>query len=145
MNLAELKAQHPDVYKAAKDEGIAEGLAQGQKAGFEAGKKEGLVEGATAECARIKDIESLMAPGAEAIVNTMKFDASKSKGDVAIAIVQENAKVLKNARESLAAEGAAVADALKGVGTQPPAAAGAVAGDVEVDAAIATLKALRKR
>lgn len=66
MDLQTLKANHPDVYNQAFDEG--------KKAGFDAGKAEGLTAGATTERQRITELQALAVPGHEKLIAEMIAD-----------------------------------------------------------------------
>jgi hypothetical protein len=118
MNIAELKAQHPATYQAALEEGKALGVAEGKKAGFDEGLSTGIVQGSEKERNRIKGIESLRFPGAEAIINDKKYDPSATMESVAVAIVQHESNARQEALKKVGADATAVAEAGAKVGSQ---------------------------
>ena len=113
MDLKEFKAKYPDLYKLIFEEGSkagkADGFEEGRLAGIEEGKaesrEEALVAGAQAETQRIKDIEALLIPGHEALIQTLKFDGKTTAAEAAIKLVQAENAVRQNAVEALAVDG----------------------------------------
>ena len=76
MNLEQLKAEHPDLVQAIRDEAIA--------------------EGATNERARIQAIEDIAVVGHEDLVKAAKFDGKTTAEALAVAIIKaEKAKVAR--------------------------------------------------
>lgn len=121
MNLEDLKTKHPDVYRAAFDEGRTAGSQEAQdQARTEAlavGKAEGLAEGRAAERKRISDMEAMLIPGHEELLAACREDESCTPADFAV----KQAKAEKEIRESEKAK--LVADAIPAV---PHAAAPAL-------------------
>lgn len=113
MDLKEFKAKYPDLYKLIFEEGSkagkADGFEEGRQAGIEEGKaesrEEALVAGAQAETQRIKDIEALLIPGHEALVQTLKFDGKTTAAEAAIKLVQAEKGVQRATADALAADG----------------------------------------
>ncbi len=93
MDLEKLKAEHPDLVQAIRNEGMAEGAAQ--------------------ERARIQAIEDIATPGHEDMVRAAKFDTGESAEALAIAILKADkaraVKVLEERRQD--------AEPLNNVGT----------------------------
>lgn len=83
VDVAYLKANHPDLAAALIAEGKAEAKAEA-KADVEAARK----AGADAERERILGIEKAALPGHEAIVAAHKADATKTPADTAMAIIE---------------------------------------------------------
>jgi len=121
MKLAELKAQHPEVYAEAIAEGKAQGIADGEKAGYEKGHKAGLEAGADQENARIKSIEGVNQPGAEKIVSDNKFDRSMTAEKVAFLIVTDTKKRLEATGANIQEDAAALAAQASQIGSKTPA------------------------
>lgn len=111
MNLQELQAQHPGVFQEAKELGKAEGLAELDKK-----VKAAKAEAAEAENARIQGIESLKAPGMEAIIADNKFDMSKTKESVAALVLEAQEASRKEMAAKVGKDGEELADSLQGVG-----------------------------
>ena len=101
MNLADLKAKHPEIYAAAVNEGVAqasssESITQARN------------EGMAAERGRIKAIDDMALPGMETLTNKAKYEtgitaemyaveiikAQKERGTNFLAAVQKDAKEL---------------------------------------------------
>lgn len=101
MDKIEIKGKFPDIYSMIVEEGrvagLAEGIEQGKIDGLSAGRAEGMVEGAEAERKRIKDIEAVSVKGYDDIIESMKFDGSKTAADAKDAILE--AVRLTNAAE----------------------------------------------
>jgi len=99
MNLDELKTKHPDVFRAAFDEGRAAGSQESQEQvraeAFSAGKAEGLTEGRTTERKRISDMEAVLIPGHETLLAACREDESCTAADFAM----KQAKAEKDIRE----------------------------------------------
>lgn len=92
MTLEELKAKHPDLFKAIRDEGVQ--------------------AGATAERQRIKDVEAQALPGHADLITALKFDGKTTGGEAAMQVnAAERAKLGKKATDILADAGAAAAAA----------------------------------
>lgn len=70
-----LQAEHPDVYKAIMDAGIAQGEKQGEQ------------RGAQQERDRIKAVEDQAMPGHQALIDTLKFDGKTSGPEAAMAVL----------------------------------------------------------
>lgn len=130
MDLNELKTKHPDIFRAAYDEGKAagmvEGIETGKQAGFDAGKSEGLTEGAAAEQKRIKDVEAALIPGHEELIASLKADG-KTTGTEAMAAVIAAEKRIRTAEK----------DKLEKDAVKPAAAPAAPSADEEAAAAAA--------
>jgi ClpP class serine protease len=95
MDVKTLKAEHPDVYQAIIDEGKAQAQAANAEEVRAAEER-----GAENENQRIKAIEEIKTPGAEAIVAEHKFNRKETKETI-------SAKVLASQDESRAAAAAA--------------------------------------
>ena len=85
MNIEDLKSKHPDLYRAAYDEGRTAGAQEAQEAikteAFAAGKTEGLKEGADKERERITAMDDILIPGHEALLAECKKDHACSAAD----------------------------------------------------------------
>lgn len=117
MNLEQLKAEHPDLVQAIRDEAIA--------------------EGATNERARIQAIEDIAVVGHEDLVKAAKFDGKTTAEALAVAIIKaEKAKVARliTAR----AEDAKALDGIEAEGNEglDPKAEAKAKQDAEMKAAI---------
>lgn len=117
MNLEQLKAEHPDLVQAIRDEAIA--------------------EGATNERARIQAIEDIAVVGHEDLVKAAKFDGKTTAEALAVAIIKaEKAKVARliTAR----AEDAKALDGIEAEGNEglDPKAEANAKQDAEMKAAI---------
>ena len=108
MDLNEIKTKHNDIYVAILEEGrvagLAAGKAEGKEEGLLIGRVEGAVSGAEGERQRIKDIEAAGVPGYQSIVDTMKFDGTKTAADVKEATLEAVRKVNTQQLASLAAD-----------------------------------------
>ena len=87
MNIEELKAKHPDLYKSIFEDGKTTGHGEGHKAGLEEGLEQGRKEGADQEMARIKSVKDQMIPGHEALVETLMFDGATTGEQAAVKIL----------------------------------------------------------
>lgn len=118
MDLEKLKAEHPDLVQAIRNEAIAEGAAQ--------------------ERARIQAIEAIALPGFEDIIADAKYVNASTAQDAAMAIVMAQ----KARAEKVAADIEDDAKALEGIGAAGntginPAAEKAAAAENERAAVIA--------
>jgi ATP-dependent protease ClpP protease subunit len=86
MTLEELKAKHPDIHKAAFDEGVAQGV----------------TNGAEDERARIQAIDNLALPGMDDLTNRAKYETGITAAEFAMEIVsaqkEKGAKFLNDAK-----------------------------------------------
>ncbi len=109
---ADIKAENPDVYAEIANEGkstSAEALEKAKAEGVEAGKK--------AENERIKSIDGLSSNDTSAIVDEHKYDMTKTKEDVALAIVEGQNKSAKAQADAITSD---AEDADKGIDTSSP-------------------------
>lgn len=111
MDLTELKSKHAAVYEEAKAEGVAEA-----NTGIDAKVKAAGVTAAEDENTRIKNIESINAPGMEAFITEKKFDRSQTKDSVSSSILDKQAETRKNAKEGLDKDGKKLAEDTEDVG-----------------------------
>jgi ClpP class serine protease len=112
MDLETLKSQHPDVYNAA----VAIGK-QEAEASF-AGKLEAArADGAKAERERIQNIESIKVPGAQAVIEKMKFDPKATKESVAVAVLEDQQKRTETAAGKIGKDAQALANQVGQVAT----------------------------
>ena len=112
MDLETLKSQHPDVYNAA----VAIGK-QEAEASF-AGKLEAArADGAKAERERIQNIESIKVPGAQAVIEKMKFDPKATKESVAVAVLEDQQKRTETAAGRIGNDAQALANQVGQVAT----------------------------
>ena len=115
MDLNELKTKHPDIYRAAFDDGkaagVVEGIETGKKAAFDDGKSEGLTEGAKAEQERIKAVESALIPGHEALIEAMKADGKTTGAEAMAAVIAAEKRVREGELAKLAKDAIAPAAA----------------------------------
>lgn len=82
MDITQLKAEHPDLFAAIREEGCKAGLEQG------------VAQGATAERERILGIEAQAMPGHDALVAKLKADGKTSPAEAAVQILAaERAKL----------------------------------------------------
>lgn len=93
MNLETLKAEHPDLVQAIREEALK--------------------EGAETERARIQAIEALALPGFDEIVNAAKYQTGESAEAVAVAIIKAQKARGEKAAQNLIED----AKALDGLGT----------------------------
>jgi capsid assembly protease len=132
MTLEELKSKHPDIFRAAYDEGkaagVVEGVDTGKKAGYDAGKAEGVTEGAMAEQERIKSVRAALIPGHEALIESMIADGKTTGAEAMAAVIAaenkvrvgELSKINADAIQPAAAAAAPVIDAAAGVDPNLP-------------------------
>lgn len=97
MDLATLKAEHPELVQAIHDEAFAAGVAQG--------KKDGMVDGAAAELERIKGVKAQSMPGHEATIEQLMFDGKSTGSDAALAIVAEEKRLRTKASDDYKEDG----------------------------------------
>lgn len=105
MNLEELKAKHPDLYKQIVDDA--------EKAGVEK------------ERARIKDIEDMAMPGHDEMVNKAKFDSGITAEQLAVDIVKAEKQRGKDYLNNRDQDGDLDVDATVDDGNPPDASASA--------------------
>jgi hypothetical protein len=122
MDVKELKAQHPDVYKAVFDEGKAVGAseqASKMSEDINTAKLAGIDEGKKAERQRIQEIETIKAPSTSAakVISDNKFKPEMTKEKVAVLVLDEVSKTGATIAGNLAADGNALATQLSGIGT----------------------------
>jgi signal peptide peptidase SppA len=132
MDLNELKSKHPEILRAAYEEGkaagVVEGVDTGKKAGYDAGKAEGVTEGAKAERDRIKAVQSALIPGHEALIESMIADGKSTGTDAMAAVIAaekkvrdgELAKINADAIKPAAAPAAPAVDADAGIDQNLP-------------------------
>lgn len=132
----ELKAQDPETYSAILSEGKKAGIAEGEKIGFEKGRAEGIETGASNENSRIKRIEALSMPGAEAIIAEHKFDRSKTAEQVAVIVCQKSKDILAAQGSRISSDAQELAALTKGTSNTPSA----IDANSEIDAAIENAK-----
>lgn len=82
-----LAEKFPDVFKAIEDKGYVKGCIDGDTKGKKEGHINGFNAGAEAERKRIKDVESQMLPGHEALIESMKADGKTTGEQAAIAVL----------------------------------------------------------
>ena len=96
MNLADLKAKHPEIYNAAVNEGITQATSAEAIATARA-------EGVMAERARIKAIDDMALPGMENHTNKAKYETGITAGEFAVELIkvqkQQGVNFLNNAQE----------------------------------------------
>ena len=85
MTLEDLREKHPDLYRAAYEEGRTTGTAEAQERirteAYAAGKAEGLIEGATAERERVLGMDEVLIPGHEDLLAECRRDPKCSVAD----------------------------------------------------------------
>jgi capsid assembly protease len=150
MNLTELKAQHPDTYKAAVELGKSEGIAEGQKIATDAARSEGAKEGRLAgeldgakkENARIKSIEDIAISGSEAIIASEKFKPEATAETVSLLILKSQ----KKAMAGVEADALALATKTAGIAQQAPLPGESknAEADKSIDAAVARANKTRR-
>ena len=98
MNVDELKAKYPDIFKAVFEAGVAKGFADGEAKGL----ADGIAQGTAAERERIKEIDAMALPGMEDLTNKAKYESFISAKDYAVDIVlnqkQKGAVYMKDAQ-----------------------------------------------
>lgn len=99
--------------QAETDALIAEARKEGETIGRAAGAK--------AERERIQSIEAVQAPGHEALVADMKFKEGTTAADVALAVVQAQAKVRQAAAAATTTDATRLAEQATGAGNATPA------------------------
>jgi len=104
MDLETLKSQHPDVYNAA----VAIGR-QEAEASFGVKLEAARTEGAKAERERIQNIETIKVPGAQAVIEKMKFDPKATKETVAVAVLEEQQKKAETTASQIGKDAQALA------------------------------------
>jgi len=112
MTLQELKSQHPDTYAEAVSVGRKEAEKEAETK-ISAARK----EGAEAESSRIKAIEAIDVPGAEAIVKENKFDMTKTADAVSSLILKSQKDALDKMQANISKDGKSLADQSAGLGT----------------------------
>ncbi len=96
MNIAKLKAEHPEIYQAVIDIGKAEAIA-----GVETRIAAARAEGIAAEQKRIIDIQALSIPGHENIISAALKDSNISAADVALQIVGAEKQIKIGAQKAV--------------------------------------------
>ena len=127
MNLAELKAQHPDVYEQA----VAIGR-QDMESKISAARE----EGAVAENTRIQEIESLTVPGAESVIASNKFTREMTKDKVATCILETQKAEAKRIADASGVDAEKLRKAASGMGA---GASSSVSEDAQEQAVIASM------
>lgn len=112
MDLETLKSQHPDVYNAA----VAIGR-QEAEASFGVKLEAARTEGAKAERDRIQNIETIKIPGAQAVIDKMKFDPKATKETVAVAILEAQQKTIETAASKIGKDAETLASQVGQVAT----------------------------
>lgn len=123
MDLNELKAKHPDIYNAAKQEGVQEGV--------------------TAERGRIKGIEDISLPGMEAIAAQAKFDSGITASEFAIAMIKAQKEKGLEYFKDAQADAKGLNEVPSNPAPQPDAQADAAKKDELLNVAAETGKSLR--
>lgn len=80
---SEFEATHPELFAEIADESYQKGLSDGTAKG----KAEGMASGAEAERNRIRDVESQLVGGHEAIIQEMKYDGRSTGPEAAVKIL----------------------------------------------------------
>jgi len=109
MNIEKLKAEHPDVYKAVREEGYVEGAALNQET-----LKLARIEGAQSERDRISAVRAQTIPGHEALIEQMAFDGKSTAADAALAIVTAEKSLRTGALSNLEVEKGVVVPVVDG-------------------------------
>jgi capsid assembly protease len=108
MNLEELKTKHPDVYRAAFDEGRATGSQEAQEQArseaFSAGKAEGITEGRTSERTRMSEMESMLIPGHEDLLAACREDETCAPADFAVKQAMAEKEIREKEKTKIAAD-----------------------------------------
>lgn len=112
MDINTLKAEHPEIYQAVLNEGKAQAQADNAEAVRAAEER-----GAENENQRIKAIDEIKTPGAEAIVTEHKFNRSETKDTISAKILakQEETRAAEAAKHN--ADGEKLGEDTKGAGT----------------------------
>lgn len=105
MDLATLKAQHPETYAAA----VALGKSEAE-ASFAGKLDSAKAEGATAERKRIQNIETIKLPGAQKLIAEMKFDPTATKETVAVAVLEAQQKTMETTAGNVQTDAQALAE-----------------------------------
>lgn len=113
MNIKELEANHPEIYKEAIALGKSEALAENQEALNSANEK-----GAKVERDRIASIEAIDAPGYEDLIANAKLDPTANAESVSLKILEAQKKARKAMSDKLGDDGKELADSLSGVGSK---------------------------
>jgi hypothetical protein len=96
VTMESLKAAYPDIFgeveKEAFNKGLQEGLAKGK------------LEGAQGECARIKDVESQLIPGHEALIESLKYDGKTTGPEAAVKILNAEKLIRSDMKKKIAAD-----------------------------------------
>ncbi len=82
-----LAEKFPEVFKAIEDKGYTKGCIDGDTKGKKEGHINGFNTGAESERKRIKDVESQLLPGHEALIESMKADGKTTGEQAAIAVL----------------------------------------------------------
>jgi len=85
MNLAELKAKHPEIYQAAVQEGIDQSLSS---EAITTAKNQSYAEGVAAERERIKEIDAMALPGTEKLTNQAKYETGITAEQYAVSLIK---------------------------------------------------------
>ena len=92
INLAFLKENCSDLVASIEDGAVdsaREGLlAEGKELGLIEGESAGMTAGIAQETQRIKDVESSLIPGHEALIQTLKFDGKTTGPEAAVKVIQ---------------------------------------------------------
>lgn len=123
MDLEKLKAEHPDIYSAIRDEAIAEGR--------------------KLERDRLAAIEAVAMPGYDDLVKAAKEDDSMTSEKLAVQIVKAEMARVKKADEDVKADAAVLDKVDLGIGNEGPnRAEAAAAKQAALDACISAAKAI---
>ena len=129
MNLADLKAKHPEIYNAAVQEGIAQATSMDVIT-------QARSESTATERDRIKKIDDMALPGMEALTNKAKFETCITAEQYAMEIIKAQKE---RGIDYLSASKADAAAA--GLNEVPNAGGAQLNDDAEVDALLASLAA----
>lgn len=111
MNIQELQAKHPDLYKEAIALGRSEAKAESQDAVTSARE-----EGAKKERERVAAIKAIDAPGHEDIITAGIADPNATAESVAKQVLEAQKKAREQMSNALGEDGKELADNLQGVG-----------------------------
>lgn len=96
-----LAEKFPEVFKAIEDKGYAKGCIDGDVKGKKEGHINGFNAGAEAERKRIKDVESQLLPGHEALITQFKADGKTTGEQAAIAVLNAEKEKRKTRMQTL--------------------------------------------
>lgn len=135
LSAEQVKAEHPEAYKAIFDAGVASVQADPQRV------EQARAEGANSERERIRSIVALDAPGYETLVRDEMFKPESTSDSVAKKVLVAQAEARKKIGAGQQADAGELANRLSGLGQQQQPANSAEQEKAEMDKAVANIAA----